>query len=142
MRSKILILILVIAVQCCTENNRQVFTYNDVVDTLIRVSEGTVSPNDVHVIVLGSSEIYYTNNVEGMEFLSEVIDKVIIEYPSLFIREYSKLNKKEKIALDIIISGMSEDSNIQEARSQIEKVKTIHIFSKRKIKKILASEQY
>lgn len=133
MINHIILLLCVAIVSIPLKGNQQDISYQRDGYLLNQIAEGGISDADVKRFLQLCLDIEKTINIEGSEYVSEVIDEVIISNTESFIREYGKLTKEEKKVIDDYIVSMREDADIPSIMSIVRKIKTLHFRSKNRI---------
>lgn len=133
MINHIILLLCVAIVSIPLKGNQQDISYQRDGYLLNQIAEGGISDADVKRFLQLCLDIEKTINIEGSEYVSEVIDEVIISNTESFIREYGKLTKEEKKVIDDYIVSMREDADIPSIMSIVRKTKTLHFRSKNRI---------
>ena len=100
---------------------------------LFLIENGSYTRHNIRSFMCLAVEVNVTNNVEGSEWICELIDKIMIKRPYVFIREYNNLSEKEKEILDDCIGSMSEDAKPQLAYQKIKHTRTVYSQSKERI---------
>lgn len=109
-------------------------TYDNYSSSLSVIEQGICSNKETHIFFCLAIDVALNNNIEGSEWIGELMDDVIIANPKAFICEYSKLSSARRKVVNQYLESMSEDADLQSLYNRIKQVKTLRFLSKQRIK--------